>query len=503
MAKKTLPPLNVALTLLRTGQGWDQKELAEAAGTSSTVISDLERDHRPFSPERLKELAGVMGLPAEAADRALAFVQWLRDAGKAPGHPDEPAEANRRRIEEIAAETGRLWEDLARATLSRLTFEARALAARQQAPVLWNRLKRRKPAERRALVENSQELRSWALCELLCAESIKAAPDSADRAVDLAELSLFIANLVPGEASWRMCVQGYAWAHLGNARRVRGDLPGAEEAFNRALKLWEAGEPGDPGLLSEVQMLSLEASLRTSQDRLPEAAALLDRALAAKPGPLRTNLLIKRARVLEWAGDYEGALATLRQVGPLPPEQQEPRVLWILGLNTALLLCHLERFEEAEALLPEIRALTARLDNKLDSLRLRWLEGRGAAGLGRTTEAVEALSQVRAGFAAEGIAYDTALATLELAIVHLQQGRTREVKALVRQMAPIFKAQGVHREALAALKLFCEAVETEAVTVELARRVVEYLYRARHQPELRFEAGRISASGRSGTTPAR
>jgi hypothetical protein len=77
---------------------------------------------------------------------------------------------------------------------------------------------------------------------------------------------------------------------------------------------------------------------------------------------------------------------------------------------------------------------------------------------------------------------------LELAVVHLQQKRTREVKALARQMAPIFKAQGVHQGALAALKLFCEAVETEAVTVEMARQFVEYLYRAQHQPELRFEA---------------
>src|SRR6185295_17254318 len=154
----------------------------------------------------------------------------------------------------------------------------------------------------------------------VCAESVKAAADNADRAVELAELAVLIADLAPGAETWRWRLQGYAAAHLGNARRVRGDLPGAEEAFSRGLKLWEAGAPGDPGLLSETQVLSLEASLRTSQDRLPEAAAVLDRALAADPGALRTNLLIQRARVLEWGGDYEGALAVIRQVGPLPSE---------------------------------------------------------------------------------------------------------------------------------------------------------------------------------------
>ena len=337
-------------------------------------------------------------------------------------------------------------------------------------------------------MEDAREYRSWGLCELICAESVKAAADDAGRAVELAELAVLIADLAPGEETWRWRLQGYAAAHQGNARRVRTDWSGAEEAFGRAVKLWEAGAPGDPGLLSEAQVLSLEASLRTDQNRLPEAADLLNRALAANPGALRPNLLLQRSRVLAWAGDYAEALAVLRQVGPLPPEGQEPRRLWMLRIYPAFLLCHLERYTEAEALLPEAQRLTAQLDNKLDTLRLRWLQGQVAAGLGRAAEAVEALSQVRAGFADEGIAYDAALATLELAVVHLEQGRTREVKMLARQMAPIFKAQGVHREALAALKLFCEAAEKEAATVELTRRVVEFLYRAQHQPELRFEA---------------
>lgn len=35
--------------------------------------------------------------------------------------------------------------------------------------------------------------------------------------------------------------------------------------------------------------------------------------------------------------------------------------------------------------------------------------------------------------------------------------------------------------------IFCEAARQETATIELARRVVRYLYRAQGDPELRFE----------------
>lgn len=180
-------------------------------------------------------------------------------------------------------------------------------------------------------------------------------------------------------------------------------------------------------------------------------------------------------------------MATLRQASPLATAEDDLRLHWMLQLNSALNLCHLGRYAEAEVMLPRIQALTMQLENELDALRLLWLEGRISAGLGRSEHSLIALSRLRAEFAARGITYDAALATLELAMPYLERGRTREVKKLAREMAPIFRAQGVHREALAALKLFCEAAEKELATVELVQSVVRYLYRARHNPALRFE----------------
>jgi hypothetical protein len=87
------------------------------------------------------------------------------------------------------------------------------------------------------------------------------------------------------------------------------------------------------------------------------------------------------------------------------------------------------------------------------------------------------------------MAYDVALVSLEIAILHAGQGRTEQVKTLARHMTPIFRAHAIHREALAALTLFRQAAEREQVTAELAREVLAYLRKARYDPELRFEGG--------------
>lgn len=167
--------------------------------------------------------------------------------------------------------------------------------------------------------------------------------------------------------------------------------------------------------------------------------------------------------------------------------RQESRLWFALRFQLTVNLCHLKRHAEAEALLPEVRGLAAQLGNDLDLVRVLWLEGRTAAGMGRQKEAIAALSRVREEFISRGIAADAALASLEVAILYLEQKRSVDVKMLARQMTPIFQAQGIHRETLAALRLFCQAAGDETVTVEMARSLIEYLHRARYDPKLRFK----------------
>ena len=484
---RTIPPnLSIVLSFLRLGQGWSQADLGEAAGVSPNLLNDYERGRKTLTRERLEYLVAFMGLPAETIDDTLACLESNRAASRPPGESADRFIRSRQGVQSLAVRFGKLATDFVRSGLTMLTVEGEALHARQRAEFLWDRLKRRSLAERRMLVEDTAKYRGWALCEKVAAESVAAAPNHPRQALELAELALLIADRIPGEASWRSRLQGYAWAHASNARRVCNDLPGAEEALACAWKLWEAGDPGDLGLLDEAWLPGFEAVLRRDQRRFPEALKRIEEALALDDGEHRGQILLAKSGILEALGDSEASTVALSEAEPLIDTFREPRIAFGLRFNLLVDLCKLGRAMEAEPKLREVRVLAERLGEALDLVRVVWLEGKVSANLGRPVEARMAFEQVRREFKTRGLAYDYALASLELAVLLLKQGDTHEVRKLAHEMLWIFGAQGVHREALAALRLFCEAAAQEAATADLVCRLLEYLFRAQYDPELRF-----------------
>ncbi|HSK75316.1 MAG TPA: helix-turn-helix transcriptional regulator [Thermoanaerobaculia bacterium] len=490
MPRHASPDHGLVLAFLRAGQGWKQAELAEAAGFAPRLVNDYERGRKPLYRDRLATLVTVLGLPSEAIDDTLDLLEKTRAASRMQRDPAGASEKVRRRIDALAAEAGRAMSDGFRSFLTLLTAESQALQARQQAEALWARLAARSAEERRALVDHPKAgFRSWALCERVAAESIAAAPNHPRKARELAELALRIAEAAPGPGPWRDRLQGYAWAFVGNARRACNDLPGAEKAMAKARKLWEAGAPGDPGHLGKAWVPWMDAALRRDQRLFPEALKRIDEALTLDGDELRAKILITKSGILEALGDAEGSTAVLREAAPLIDGRLDPRLALVVRFNLLVDLCRLGRAAEAEPGLPIVRRLAEKRGEELDLLRVVWLEGNVLAGLGRTTEAEAAFQQVRRAFTARGLADDCALVSLELALLLLEQGRAAEVRALAQEMLWIFQAQGVHRETLAALRLFCDTARRKEATAELIRRVISYLYRAQHDPELPFEDG--------------
>jgi tetratricopeptide (TPR) repeat protein len=492
ISKDEAEDFRLVIGLLLLVLDWTRKKLGAKAGIDEGALSRYCSGTQKAQAGTWRKIEAATRIPLSAVRALLPALRRLRLLAEDRSMPVayEEAALIARTVGNAVESILRLEEPylIGRAETGEPAMSRPQATDRQRTEDLWARLERWPHSTRSALVEEGLEFRSWALAERLCAESERAAPGDPQQAVELAELALRVAERVTGEPAWRSLLAGYVWAFFGNARRVASDNPGAVKAFSQAWKLWEAGAAADTGLLDGSRLLDLEASLLRDQRHMAAALERLDQALAFHPtGVGRGRILLKKGAVLEQMGSYEGTIETLQEAEPWLDREREPRNFSVLRFNSAACLCHLDRYEEAEAALPELRALTAQPGQAMDRVRVCWLAGRVAGGLGRTAEGIEALKAVRVQFAEKSLHYDEALVSMELAGLYLQQGRTAEVKQLVAEMEPVFRDQQVHEEARKALDLFRRAVELETLSVELVRRLVAYLYRAQHDPELRFE----------------
>lgn len=482
---RPLRPLTLAILAL--WKDISQKEIGAGAGLPQKQVSYYLKREELDDAVFTRLLQGVRGRPAEVdiVTACLEALEALRqDQEMTPEESDE--------VEVGILEGARLL----RKTFSEAVRRSRALppvdgyprpadleAFRWQAREQWSQLEPLSEGQRLAVARVATEFQTWALVERVCEESIVQASRNVERSASLARLAQEIAERVQGPEGWRNCVQGFAMAHVANSLRVQGELKGAEAIFGQAKGLWESGL--DPtGVLDPGRLFNLEGALRRDQRRFVEALVLLDQAAGAGRSP--ELALIQKGFTLEVMGRYEHAVEALLQAQPLVERKGDIRLMNILRLNLAWDFCHLGRFGEASEIGAQVRVVAAEMGDEIGILRVLWLEGRIAAGLGRPEEARTLLKQARRDFAIRKMGYDVALALLEEAVLLLEEGRTPEVRALTTNLAEVFESKGVHREALAALQLFQEAAERDEATAELARRILSYLFRARYDQGLRF-----------------
>lgn len=350
------------------------------------------------------------------------------------------------------------------------------------------------PGEREALLRCGR-FQTIAVCELLIERSFAEGFHDPARARELAGLAVQVADRLDLLVYGRSVVQDFrarAWAYLGNARRLGSDLRGAEEAISLAEYFFEEGS-ADP--LEEARILDLKASLLGDQGRLEEAATLLDVVVDIyediRDVHRQGRALISKGLFLAYAGQPEQGLDWISCGLELVRGEQEPRLVLMAHHNIAWCLTDCGRAEEARRHLEGIRHLYDGFSDPWTRLRLTWLEARIAAGLGHHEEAERKLRELRGAFVEQRLGYDASIVTLDLAALYLEQGRTAEVRRLAEEALPVLLAQDIHREAMAALIAFQQATEIERATPGMVQQVAAYLYRARHNPELRFEGWEV------------
>ena len=256
------------VAFLRTLRKWSQEELSKLSGVDRSLISDYEQGRTAPTRQSLERLTAAVGLSQHWIDKLLPLFRSARLSLEGDGLAGDPEEGEA--SGGLGSGLDQALLDAVMPALAQGLMELEALVSqsgeealpkaedRGIAAELWATLETLPPGRRRLAVERESKYWTWSLAERLCAESERAA---ADRAAELAGLALRVAELSPGPQAWRWRLEGYAWAFVANARKNKGDLPGAEEAFLSSDRLWEAGAPADPDLLDDARRLDLKASL--------------------------------------------------------------------------------------------------------------------------------------------------------------------------------------------------------------------------------------------------
>ena len=346
------------------------------------------------------------------------------------------------------------------------------------------------PARQRLLLDNCERARSWALCLALLDRSFALRFDNPLRMVEVAELALRVAGrLDPAKygAAATVDLQTRAAAELANAHRVDGNIEKAMQVMLGALQLLEHGSE-DP--LLRARVYDLASSIFRQQRRFELSVLLLDRAfrIYRRLGERHAagRVLIKLAVTEGQRPDPAGSLRLLCQAVELIDPERDKSLTWHVIHNMLWALADLGRYHAAAELLDESRYLCAEYGERLDDVRLTWLEAKIAAGLGRQIEAEVKLREVTLAYDRCDSPYDASLARLDLALLFAGQRRVRELKELVGDMLTRFRALKLEREAILALVILRQALNRPEVPLALIARVRAFLRRLPHEPGLLF-----------------
>jgi ATP/maltotriose-dependent transcriptional regulator MalT len=208
--------------------------------------------------------------------------------------------------------------------------------------------------------------------------------DEALTEFDLA-VQRYLAEQTPGPA-------GLAMAERGDVLRIRGDLTGAQVAYERAVAF---GHEPQPGL----------ALLWLAQGRTDAAAAAIRRLLGEAADPVhRSQLLPAAVEVLLATGQHDQATAIAAELESIAGSFGCPSVEARAGHAAAL--AALESGDPAAAmpLLRQARAVWERLGGRYETARCRVQLGRALRALGDEESAVTELAAARRTFAELGAA---------------------------------------------------------------------------------------------------
>jgi tetratricopeptide (TPR) repeat protein len=272
--------------------------------------------------------------------------------------------------------------------------------------------------------------------------------------------------------------QARAWSELGNALRVSDDLDEAERAFRVAFDFFQRGNQEAP---LKARLHDLYASYLGTRRKFDLAFAALDVVhstyLELGDSHLAGRALATKAMYLHYSGQPEQAVAVNQQAMSLIDRARDAELLLFSYHNHVRFLVACGQFDAARRELSQHLDDLQRLKGRIYQIRLQWIQAQVSAGLREWQTAEEGLCAVRAEFEREGMGFHAAVASLELALVWMRQGRYEETERMVLEVCDVFIALRVRREALGAIIVLKESFESRIATLGLLQEAIGLLGR--------------------------
>ncbi len=263
---------------------------------------------------------------------------------------------------------------------------------------------------------------------------------------------------------------------LGSASRATGRHGAARQAFYRALRVARKGiSPGTSALLNRRI-----AYLGAAENKLAQALKRAQRAkeLSADANSLgaaytvRGYVYVKFGRYSDGVRDFGKALSILDRRKDSGGEAERMRyaavhnLLYAISKNPSP-----ESLGDVRFYMRQARKLVPSHRRSLPRYQLYWVEGLVFIKLGSGRRGERLLHRAQAGFREVGAPFEMALVGLDISELYRDEGRWEELEELAGATFCQFKALSADAEAIAALKLWREAVESREVADELLAKV--------------------------------
>lgn len=319
-------------------------------------------------------------------------------------------------------------------------------------------------AQQEQWIDGMVDLERRTACEMLVSRCRDSRHEDAVLNRRLAELAVRAAEGLEGPE--RAEVAARAWAELSNARRIPGDLTGAEQALTQAEQLAE-GAGVDASVQADI--LVFRAALAHDQRQYDQAMSYYEEAreICRRIGdePREISVLISMGPVQSHRSEprdgipyVHQALERLEQVKPDQPELHR-----IALHNLAHLSLEAGDLEATSRHVETARPLFETGGPYLDRLRFEWLVGRLQRDRGELDRAAEALERVRQSYLEEDLPYEVALVALDLAAVYVRLRKREKLRELAAETVSIFRALGIAQESIMALSVLAQVGMTEAM----------------------------------------